>query len=302
MRSSVPTLEVALRAYHLKGLHDQRDHAGKSRRAPGPRPETGGLPPAKHTRVRGRDLSGDVRAEYDAVMKPGQWFQDADTRYDAAQENSRGTPLDGVLTLLARNQGYGLPETVTPEEMDRRMAAGWSVGHRGVRPYGGRAAETHPTESVLSVGAIPAADAQEQIRQFREDPDFQFGSGIYGNGVYFSVDPDVARTFAVADPDRPKQRTDAGATFRVAIDPAARIVDYDDLETELKAWHADPANTRPGNMTMVTADPGRFAAMMGYDVIRVRGRQDGHKVGHKRSKADQFVVLNRGAVAMEAGT
>lgn len=288
--------------YHLKGLHDQGDHAGRSHRAPGPRPETGGLPPAKHIRVRGRDMSGDVRAQYEAVTVPGEFFQTADTRFDQASEHTFGTPLDAVLTTLVRGQGYGLPETVTPEEMDRRLANGWTAGYRGVRPYAGRPGETNADYPSLSREAIPAADAQEQVRQFREDPDFQFGSGIYGNGVYFSADPAVADTFAVADPDSPKRRTDAGATFRVAVDPAAKIVDYDDLQAEMKAWLADDANATPGNMMMVVHDPGRFAAMMGYDVIRVRGKQDGHKVGRKRSKADQFVVLNRGAVAMEAGT
>lgn len=142
-----------------------------------------------------------------------------------------------------------------------------------------------------------------------------YGSGIYGNGVYFSGARDVAEAFAATNPGTtrkvgvigPDDIVPGGRTVRAAINPAARIVDYAELEKLSKAWFQQHGIEVPPAMTDQLRDSGRMAALLGYDVIRVTGMQDGHwrriaSGGKVRSKSPQYVVLNRAAMIVEEVT
>lgn len=239
----------------------------------------------------GRDITAMVDAEMRADYDPGEtFFRNGRTSFDDPRSGDFRDPRDYRLTRLVRAQGWGTPGTGSRAEVDARIADGWAEAFRGVRPHGDSTAEG-------------------QIEAMRDSPDFEYGSGIYGNGIYFSADRRVADTFSRADPDSPKHTTDQGAVVRVAISPHARVVDHDALLAEKAAWLK--ANGRgvlaDGTLDLVL-DEGRFAAMMGYDVIVVRNKQDGHwnvgvnAKGRKvktRSKATQYVVLNRGAMIVE---
>jgi hypothetical protein len=139
-----------------------------------------------------------------------------------------------------------------------------------------------------------------------------YGSGIYGNGVYFSGARDVAEAFSLTYPGTtkkvgvigPDDIVPGGRLIRSAINPDARIVDYAELEKLKTAWFQRHGIEVPPAMADQLRDPGRMAAMLGYDVIRVTGMQDGHwrplaNGGKVRSKSPQYIVLNRAAMIVE---
>lgn len=231
------------------------------------------------------DVAAALRADTDE-----QGFRRGENPYDAADAlYPWPDPRDGVLTQFAREQGYGLPATGS---VDDAVAGGGVELFRGVRPFGD-------------------ITAQAQVDAMRDDPDFAYGNGIYGNGIYFSEARDVAEAFSVANPDAPKARTADGRVVRVALNPQARIIDLADLRRERDEFLASASDHGLDGYAagVMFGDEGRFAAARGYDVIRVVGMQDGHwrnttsKSGRKvkqQSKATQYVVLNRGALTMEA--
>lgn len=217
------------------------------------------------------------------LIPGGHGFRNGNNPYDRLEEEyGRGGPRDGVLTQLTRDQGWGLP---AQGSVDQAVAGGGVELFRGVRPFGD-------------------VSAEQQLNDMRDNPDFAYGSGIYGNGIYFSVDKRVADAFAHRDPDSAKSATDAGKTVRVALSPDAKIVGLKKLEAEHKKWFQENHANLPTGMSDMLFDMGRFAAMRGYDAIKVEGMQDGyrdHTGGRKGkiSKATQYVVLNRGALTME---
>lgn len=239
----------------------------------------------------GRDISPAVDVEMRADYDPGEtFFRNGRTSFDDPRSGSLSDPRDYRLTRLVRAQGWGTPEVGDRATVDARITDGWTEAFRGVRPHGDSTAES-------------------QVEAMRSSPDFEYGSGIYGNGIYFSADRRVADTFSRHDPDAPKHATDQGAVVRVAISPDARVVDHDALLEEKTAWfRANGRGILADGTLDLALDEGRFAAMMGYDVIAVRNKQDGHwnvgvnAKGRKtktRSKATQYVVLNRGAMIVE---
>lgn len=192
-----------------------------------------------------------------------------------------------MLTQLVKEQGYGLPAAGS---VDEAVAAGGVEMFRGVRPHAG-------------------ATSADQIAAMRDAPDFVYGSGVYGNGIYFSADERVAAGFAVKDPDAKGAGTPDGRTVRVALHPDAKVIDYEDLLAERAAWRKEDHGVDAYTRDEMLGDEGRFAAARGYDAIRIRNKQDGHwHVGKNaagrtlktRSRAAQYVVLNRGALTMEA--
>lgn len=235
-----------------------------------------------HVLVRGHDRTAEVLEDFNRLITPGDFFLNGENRYTEAENKGFGDPRDLVLTELVRLQGYGLPEVLDSNDIDRRISEGWTVGFRGVRPRGN-------------------ASASQQVDSMRDDPDFELGSGIYGNGIYFSVEERVAQEYAVADPDAPKAKTTDGAVVRVVLSPTARVIEYHELIRQQKEFLSDPDMHTAIKDTL--HDPGRFAAMRGYDAIIVENEQDGTYIrdGKKKqqSKALQFVILNRGVMAVE---
>ncbi len=116
------------------------------------------------------------------------------------------------------------------------------------------------------------------------------------------------------------------------LNPNARVVNDEDLKVEMKQWKTDVApktqdlgdlykndfvtpadKLSPHFVEYVMGDPGRFAAMKGYDAIKVVGKQDGAPAVKGEPKAkhadkltgkvfsanEQYVILNRTAVVVE---
>lgn len=202
-----------------------------------------------------------------------------------------GVPYDAVLGRLAEKQGYnGLPRVGSPAEVDRAVAAGWIETWRG-----GTASQINSTT---------VAEVNSKLRFGAFEP----GRGIYGNGVYTSERYRTAEQYAgiwqkgdVAEPD---------GIMRIAIDPSARIVGYDEIVADYKAWSktkpkltdnqtrfpASPEYNDDPNMTMgllMMRDLGRYAASRGYDAIKVTGKDDGGTYRPGEHRAPQYAVLNR---------
>lgn len=233
--------------------------------------------PARSPRVQGRDLTDTVAA-------------DATALYDAMSEAHPAT--DGGLTEIARRQGWMAPARVTDRAgVDAAVAAGATVIWRGVQPSPAR-------------GGFPALTQAQLLDQMRDDPDWALGTGVYGNGSYFSSGPATAEEFAQEEED------ELTGTVRGAISPEARVAEHEDLKREHREWlqnfisdnqelldqnpFTSPEVDRAHHMKALMSDPGRFAAMMGYDVIHIpEGYDDGG------DDSAQYIILNRTVLILE---
>jgi hypothetical protein len=210
------------------------------------------------------------------------------------------------MARIASEQGFdNRPGVGTREEVDAAVAAGWSEVWRGVQNFYG----TNDNEQRLAV------DINGDLR---EGP-FQPGRGHYGNGVYTSLRRMTAETYRGREPrgNRPEHGTTdfseadldgvaaQDSLLRIALDPAARTVDYDDMRRERDEWLAANPGITESNpaAAAVFSDLGRLAAARGYDAMVVRGRADGsYYPGWEEMEdyentgptaADQWVVFNR---------
>ncbi len=207
-------------------------------------------------------------------------------------------PVDRHLGLISKRQGFdGLPSEAPSEGVEI---------FRGVTPG-------------------KEISAEEILERFRSGA-YEPGTGIYGNGFYFSVSPRVASYYAGLE----SKKGPKGKTLRVVLRSDAKIIDYDDLEVAMRDWKSKilenspsladlfgpldfrtPEGMYPPSLINVMGDPGRWAAMMGYDAIRVQGKQDGapfvkgepsakNSAGGKFSAHDQYIILNRTAITLGA--
>lgn len=251
--------------------------------------------PLRSELVKGRDL-------VDAFVEV---YRRNPVEYEGRRRKVYDLPYDAELQAAAVAQGFDAkPQVVTRAEMDRAVADGWTETWRGVGLY---------------PGAKPPADVNHGLRFGTFEP----GRGIYGNGVYVSVRRNTAETFRGRDPktNRPsgpgpdfgpedyegEERPDS--LLRIAIDPKARIGDFDELHHEVKAWQAGRPKDSPE--VNVFADVGRYAAARGYDVMVVRNHGDGafypgfetddvdDEDAGSFPQADQYVIFNRSAIAIQ---
>jgi SPP1 gp7 family putative phage head morphogenesis protein len=189
---------------------------------------------------------------------------------------------DVVLTHLAHKQFGHKPTVGTSHAVDNAVKNGWIEVWRG-------------------------STKSSALDSFRDDPVYPMGKGVYGNGIYTSRSSETAAEFRAYGQGKKAQR--AGSLLRMAINPSARIVDYDELQEQWKLWEAQRERDNRGRETATNEsdrlvswfgdDMGIFATMRGYDVIRVRDKDDG--TGNSKTKhwADQYVILNRSAVLAE---
>ena len=204
------------------------------------------------------------------------------------------TPIDGGLTELARLRGWKTPEVGSEAEVQRRVDSGWTEIWRGVRPS---YESTLPAVEGKQEEELPARNAEQLLDGLRNDPGYGYGAGIYGNGLYFSVDERAAKSYS--------GRRGSGAYLRAALKPDARVIEYDDLNRQLQAWRRAESAKPGASQALIygfAGDPGRFAAMLGYDAIRVpAGLSDGafNPDTGRELRAEQLVILNRGAMIVE---
>lgn len=207
-----------------------------------------------------------------------------------AEVSSNYIKGDVELTAIAKEQGWlGKPGVVTTEQMDSLIAQGAQPLYRGMK----------------STKDIRATDFLDSLRGQPGDtvPEFLIGTGIYGNGIYFSDKRDTAENFAI---NRFSKNPDSGIV-RAVIDPSARVIDYEDAKAGAyqavkdldndpafqSAEHGSPEWMNNRRRMGIASDPGRWAAASGYDVIQVDNEHDGLQVTR------QMVVLNRTVLILE---
>lgn len=213
-----------------------------------------------------------------------------------AQAKSAG--YDVHLRAIGERQGFGaLPRVGTRAELDAAIASGSTETWRGV----------------MSHGDMTAAQINARLRTGVYEP----GRGVYGNGYYVSERRMSAETYRGHEP-RSNFPAGGGPDFelsdlegdelpdsmlRIALDPGARVADYDKLLVEQKAWLAGQPD---GPAKDALSDVGRYAAARGYDVLRIDAKHpdgsyypgwedDDDEVGG----AVQWAVLNRAVMLIQ---
>ncbi len=215
---------------------------------------------------------------------------------------------DARLTYVATQQGYGaVPATAPKEAIDAAVKSGWTEAFRGVKPSDN--------------GSVSASDILASMRG-ENGIQYEVGTGIYGNGSYASVNINTADSFA-GSASRPDYQD---GVQRMAINPDAKVISWEDAKIKRNgflaqyvqenvkrpdgtptpkygsaAWndywyYEGSANLDPNVSAVISysQDEGRFAALLGYDIMKITGQDDG-----ATGKADQYAILNRTAVLLE---
>lgn len=146
-----------------------------------------------------------------------------------------------ALHHIAAHQGFEAhPETVTREEMNRRVGAGDIELFRGL----------------TGNNQVTAGQMHERYRT----GEAYHGLGYTGNGTYMTNQRHMASSY--------------GQPARYALRRDARVVDFRALQLEQDEYLR---GLEHGSITHdIYSDPGRYAAARGYDAIRwMRGAESG---------------------------
>jgi hypothetical protein len=218
-------------------------------------------------------------------------------------------PRDHSMAGMAKITGMdGKP---TKGDVDGTIAAGGREIHRGILPF--RGAE-----------GIDPKSSEEIIDGFKNGP-YEPGTGNHGSGFYFTTSPEMASYYAKGPVAREGFRAKpvkGGKTYRAALKPDAKVIDYGDLQNLQKTWFtenkskldneyykhdykAEPGKIHPAILDHVNS-PGAFAAMMGYDAIEVplqyrtdrRYKKRLQKLIGSEDLGNEIVVINRGALVV----
>jgi hypothetical protein len=202
-------------------------------------------------------------------------------------------PSDPWLAYLGHRQGFDAPPRVgSTDDLDAAIKTGGVELWRGVTDYPGQPARSGPYGNP----EIPARSAGQLIERMRSGP-YEPGTGIYGNGYYFSTSQRVGEYFASVAVMRDEKKAN-GRTVRAVLDPQARVIDYSELNERAKDLNSRTDVSMSLTMTYL-ADPGRLATAMGYDAIRIVGKGDGAPNSRADRERTQYVVLNRTALLVE---
>ena len=183
-------------------------------------------------------------------------------------------------------------------------------------------------DSIKGIGIFRGVTDPSHKAQFFSGEYFA-GTGIYGNGYYFSTSKKEAVAYALDEEQQEKEKTVAESpaqerkdlsipeedkaknVIEAKLPQSAKIISWEDLKAEMEEWSKKIEQKTgfvpisklvdKGVLTEKEAsvwmsfkdlgkDPGRYCAMKGYDAIRVSG------VGGEG--ADYLVVVNRTAVVV----
>jgi len=201
-----------------------------------------------------------------------------------ARSRYAGRTADDRLAAISALQGFdGAPTVVPSAEMDRLLATGDFIEvWRGVKGFG--AAPSQKTGgSPVSTTKTAAAINDE----FRTGPAY-FGTGIYGNGFYFSTARETAQGYA---------DDTEGSLVRALIPKDARIGRWRALREEARR-----INDHPGEDGTLY-DEGRYAAARGIDVMEIDddylATQFGVRPDTQGGTKSAFNVLNRSVLVVE---
>lgn len=191
---------------------------------------------------------------------------------------------DDRLKAILQAQGFtAKPTVLSADEFAVLEQLGTPIIHRG-----------------LTASSTKSVD--QMIKEFK-DGEMYVGTGVAGNGVYAGTDLNYVIKYAGDNPDN---------VITMALSPQAKVIDMEDAKNGAKtASNAfyDKAFKRPynnpemgkfvdsfGDLTEEQArqlgilfrDPGRYAAVNGYDAIK-----------HVDEDGGIYVILNRGAVRVK---
>jgi hypothetical protein len=288
-RSSYPFLFGQESNRHLPGKHDQSKHGFKK-----------GTPKGPPTPAPPNDQS-KWALQQDKNLNEGQVFT---LGYNTSDVDS---PVPSPLVSIAKRQGFDAKPT--KGSVDDVIANGGTEIHRGLVPH--------------KASGKSAEDLEGEFKNGEYGP----GKGNFGNGYYFTTSPGVAKMYAgapVADKGYNAKPVSGGRVVRAALKPDAKIAHYEDIQKQQKQWFKDKSKnvqhdthsigyivpkdkTSPVVMDGVR-DPGHFAALMGYDAIRVplkdrpQDRMNRWRIRKKTGSddiGDEIVVLNRGALVVD---
>jgi hypothetical protein len=182
----------------------------------------------------------------------------------AMEKHYEGPNGNTIAHEIYTEKGYtAKPSVVTEQELNSKIEEGGLEVFRGV---------THP-------------DHAEKLRS----GEMYAGSGITGSGIY-AVGPAEGDTSkeslnrAVAY-SKGEYGKDKGTVVRIVIPKTAKIIDYDDVKEDFRDWYASESDEM---LKELIRDPGVYAAIKGYDVIR-----DQHQ------GCMYYTVLNRGAISIQ---
>jgi SPP1 gp7 family putative phage head morphogenesis protein len=191
---------------------------------------------------------------------------------------------DDRLKAILQAQGFtAKPTILSAKEFEVLEGLGTTILHRGLTPSA--------TKSVDSM-----------IKDFKEG-DMFVGTGVVGNGVYTGTDLSYVIKYAGGKPEN---------VMTMALSPKARTISVDDAKNGAKVYSSaffDRAFKRPyqnpqagrfvdsfgdldeetfRQLGIIYQDPGRYAALNGYDAIKYVDDDGG-----------VFVILNRGALRVK---
>lgn len=163
---------------------------------------------------------------------------------------------------LEENDDYGRASIITENDAQNLVDRGYTVIYRGM------------PDSFRSTG-------ESKLKDIQDDGGYFTGTGIYGDGLYFSNSRETAHLYATGfDYDRGH-----GAMIAALIKPTAKVAVHGDMLRELGKNHDEAfSDGRVGLDGLVSV----YARSKGYDIIQ-----------RKITEGESFyVVLNREAVYM----
>jgi hypothetical protein len=191
---------------------------------------------------------------------------------------------DDRLKAILQAQGFtAKPTVLSADDFAVLEQLGTPIIHRG-----------------LTASSTKSVD--QMIKEFK-DGEMYVGTGVAGNGVYAGTDLNYVIKYAGDNPDN---------VITMALSPQAKVIDMEDAKNGAKtASNAfyDKAFKRPYNnpemgkfvdsfgditeeqarqLGILFRDPGRYAAVNGYDAIK-----------HVDEDGGIYVILNRGAVRVK---
>lgn len=234
-------------------------------------------------------LSGDM------VMK--EWNEDLHPRDERGRFGSGGgsatkavtvQELDKQMAAIKREQKKNDETIVSPELTAIIRAQGFDAKPQVV------SSESELTGTVMYrglnteyMGKVPDGVTGESLAEEFRTGDMRVGMGVFGDGVYFAAEKDLAERFAYGADGAISGR---GAMIVGALSSDAKVYELnkDTPDTQVNAAIQKMADQLPRDVfasyVAGSGDMNRVLALNGYDALHVVG-------GNVR---EQYVILNRG--------
>lgn len=264
------TAAVDRGVFHLPGRHNQKSHGNRKgeAKAPAQSDDKSTMTTKSVKTASARDILDSP--EMRELIKDSSAF-----------ESNMQTKSDRILAEIARQRGFDTkPELASSERVNELRSSGQPELWRGV------------------------SDAR-YVNEFKTG-DYYAGAGIYGNGTYtfaaFDNTP-AASQLAQIFVDASGYARGNGTRLRMTLKPGSRVAKLselkDDIAGEQRRLRNERSDARDRGDTaradqlsleyQVISDPGRFAALNGYDALEV-GNVDGN---------GELIILNRGATVVD---